>query len=160
MSPWCGKKDVPTGVNLNRYAGPRSCIRWHSDEEFLFGPPNQPKLIVSTSFGNSVEFEVRRRVSGDVPSSITLDHGDLLVMDGPAQSEYAHRTVPVLQGPLVNLSYRWISQHPASCPLGGVVGCVLPTCAQDVVEPNSRWFGEGENKWTSYWGLVLLLLIL
>ena len=36
---------------------------------------------------------MRRRVPGDVPSSITLDHGDLLVMDGSAQSEYAHRTV-------------------------------------------------------------------
>ena len=21
LSPWCGKKDVPTGVNLNQYAG-------------------------------------------------------------------------------------------------------------------------------------------
>ena len=31
---------------------------------------------------------------GDVPSSITLDHGDLLVMDGLAQLEYAHRKVP------------------------------------------------------------------
>ena len=36
-------------------------------------------------------FQVRR-VPGDVPSSITLDLGDLLVMDGSAQSEYAHRT--------------------------------------------------------------------
>ena len=95
-----------------------------------------------------------------MPSSITLDHGDLLVMDGSAQSECAHRTVSELQGPRVNLTYRWVSQHAASCPLAGVVGCVLPTCAQGLVEPNSRWFGEGENKWTSYWGLVLLLLIL
>ena len=47
-------------------------------------------------------FQVRR-VSGDVPSSTTLDHGDLLVMDGSAQSEYAHRTMPGLQGPRVNL---------------------------------------------------------
>ena len=38
-----------------------------------------------------------RRVPGDLPSSITLDHGDLLVMDGSAQSEYAHRTVPGLR---------------------------------------------------------------
>ena len=71
-------------------------------------------------------FQVRR-VPGDVPSSITLDHGDLLVMDGSAQSEYAHRTVPGLQGPRVNLTFRWVTQHAASCPLAGVVGCVLPT---------------------------------
>ena len=69
---------MPTGVNLNRYAGPGSHIRWHSDNESLFGPLHQPKLIVS--IGHSVVFQVRR-VPGDVPSSITMDHGDLLVMD-------------------------------------------------------------------------------
>ena len=59
LSPWCGKKDVSTGVNLNQYAGPGSLIRWHSDNEPLFGPQNSPKLIVSLSLGNSVEFMVR-----------------------------------------------------------------------------------------------------
>ena len=34
------------------------------------------------SLGRSVEFKVRRRAPGDVPSSIAVDHGDLLVMDG------------------------------------------------------------------------------
>ena len=81
-------------------------------------------------------------------------------MDGLAQSEYAQRTVLGLQGPRVNPQFRWITQHIASCPLAGVVGCVLPTCAQGLVEPVSRWLGEGENKWSSSWGLVLLLLIL
>ena len=54
-------------------------------------------------------FQVRC-LQGDVLSSITLDHGDLLVMDGSAQSEYAHRTVPGLQGPQVNLTYRWLGE--------------------------------------------------
>ena len=75
---------MPTGVNLNRYSGSGSCIPWHSENESLFGPPNQPKLTVSMSLGHSVVFQVRR-VPGDVPSSITLDHGDFLVMDGSAQ---------------------------------------------------------------------------
>ena len=101
----------------------------HSDNESLFGPPNQPKLIVSISLGHSVEFQVRR-ASSDLPSSITVDHGDLLVMDGSAQSEYAHRTVSGLQGPRVDLAYRWVTQHAASCPLAGVVGCVLPSCVR------------------------------
>ena len=151
LSPWCGKKDVPTGVNLNQYAGSGSFIRWHSDNEPLFGPQNSPKLIVSLSLGNSVEFMVRRRASGDVPSSIRLDLGDVLVMDGLAQSEYEHCTASELQGPRVNLTYRWVAQHTASCPLAGVVGCVLPTCAQRLVVPSSRWLGEGENKWSSSW---------
>ena len=133
---------VPTGVNLNRYSGPGSFIRWHSDNEPLFGPQYSPKLIVSLSLWNSVEFKVRRRASGNVPSSTWLDHGDVLVMDGPAQSEYEHCTASGLQGPRVNLIYRWVTQHAASCPLAGVVGCVLPTCAQGLVEPGSRGLGR------------------
>ena len=151
---------MPTGVNLNQYAGPGSFIRWHSDNEPVFGPQSSRELIVSLSSGNSVEFMVRRRAPGDVPSSITLDHGDVLVMDGSAQSEYEHCTASGLQGRRVNLAYRWVAQHTASCPQAGVVGCVLPSCAQGLVEPSSRWLGEGENKWYSSWGLVLLLLIL
>ena len=49
LSPWCDRRELPTGVNLNRYSGPSSCIRWHSDNEPLFGPQNSPKLIVSMS---------------------------------------------------------------------------------------------------------------
>ena len=78
------QEGVPTGVNLNQYAGPGSFIRWHGDNEPLFGPQNSPNLIVSLSLGNSVEFKVRRRASGNFPSSIRLDHGDVLVMDGLA----------------------------------------------------------------------------
>ena len=129
----CGAGSHPSchlGVNLNRYSGSGSCIPWHSDNESLFGPPNQLELMVSI-------------VPGDVPSSITLDRGDLLVMGGSAQSEYAYRTVPGLQGPRVNLTFRWFTQDAASCPLAGVVGCVLPTCAQGFVEPSSRGWGGG-----------------
>ena len=63
---------MPTGVNLNQYAGPGSHIRWQSDNEPLFGPQNSPELIVSTSLSYSVEFQVRRRAPGEVPSSIRL----------------------------------------------------------------------------------------
>ena len=95
------------------------------------------------------------------PLRLRLDHGDLLVMDGSgAIGACTSHDVPGLQGPRVNLTYRWVTQHAASCPLAGVVGCVLPTCVQGLVEPSSRWLGEGENKWSSSWGLVLLLFIL
>ena len=123
-------------------------IPWLSDVQFgsmrlataLSGHRIKPNLTVSMSSGHSVVFQVSR-VPGDVQSSITLDHGDLLVMDGSAQSEYAHRTVPGLEGSRVNVTYRWVTQHAASCPLAGVVGCVLPTCAQGLVEPRSRSWG-------------------
>ena len=61
------KGECANGVNLNRFAGPRSCIRWHGDNEPLFGPQYAPKLIVSMSFDHSLEFEVPRRASSDVP---------------------------------------------------------------------------------------------
>ena len=159
LLPWCDKKELPTGVNLNHYDGSRSCVRWHSDNESLFGPRDSPKLIVSLSLGNPVEFKVRR-VSDSVTSSIPLDHGDVLVMDGSAQSEYLHCTMPGLQGPRVNLTYRWVAQHTASCPLAGVVGCLLPSCVQGLAEPSSRLWDKGENNWSFSWGLAFLLFIL
>ena len=142
LSTRCDRREVPTGVNLNRYSGPSSCIRWHSDNEPLFGPQNAPKLVVSLSLGNSVEFKVRRG-QGSVHSLITLDHGDLLVMDGLTQSEYVHCTASGLQGPRVNLTFRWVAQHIASCPLAGAVGCVLPSCVQGLAEPGPRGNGVG-----------------
>ena len=99
------------GVNLNQYAGPGSHIRWHSDDEPLFGPQYSPMLIISLSLGNSVVFKVRRRAPGEVPSSIRLDHGDVLVTDGLAQSECGHRTASGLQGPplrLVHYQAWWV----------------------------------------------------
>ena len=147
-------------MNLNRYSGPSSCIRWHRDNEPLFGPQNEPKLTVSMSLGNSVEFEVRRRVQGEVPSLITLDQGDLLVMDGLTQSEYLHCTASGLQGSRVNLTFRWVAQHIASCPLAGAVGCVLPSCVQGFAEPGPRGEWSGENKRVPLFGVVLLLVIL
>ena len=103
---------------------------------------------------------MRRRGQGNVPSLITLDHGDLLVMDGLTQSEYVHCTASGLQGPRVNLTFRWVAQHIASCPLAGVVGCVLPSCVQGLAEPGPRGDGSGENKWVLLLGVILLLIIL
>ena len=146
--------------HLNRYSGSGSCIPWCSDNESLFGPPNQTKLKVSMSLGSSVEFKVRRRVQGEVPSLITLDHGDLLVTDGLTQLEYVHCTASGLQGPRVNLTFRWVAQHIASCPLAGADGCVLPSCVQGLAEPGPRGDWSGENKWVLLLGVILLLVIL
>ena len=157
-SLWCARGNMPTGVNLNQYSGSGSYIRWHSDNEPLFGPQNSPKLIVSLSLRNSVKFKVRRRAPGEVESSVRLDHGDILVMDGLAQSEYEHCAASGLQGSRINLTFRWIAQHTASCPFAGVVGCVLPSCVQGLAVPGSRGYGVGENKSISCWGLVVLLL--
>ena len=131
LTPWCRLKELPTGVNLNRYAGWGSSIPWHSDDEPLFGDQGDPKVIVSMSLGSSVDFRVCSRGRRNAPSSIRLDHGDLLVMDGLAQLEYEHSTSSELQGPRVNLTYRWITQHTPTCrALRAGVCCALPSCAQ------------------------------
>ena len=37
MTPWCAEGEVPTASNLNLYRGRNSCVRWHCDDEPLFG---------------------------------------------------------------------------------------------------------------------------
>ena len=108
-----------------QYAGPGSHIRWLCGNEPLVGPQYSPKLIISLSLGNSVELKVRRRAPGEVPSSLRVDHGDVL------EPEYEHCRASGLQGPRVNLTYRWVTQHAASCPPAGVVGLCSPNvCAR------------------------------
>ena len=115
LTPWCAKGEVPTGVNLNRYAGNGSCIPWHCDNERLFGSPFEPKVIVSMSLGHSALFKLRRRTPENTPSQIRLDHGDLLVMDGLTQLEYEHSTASELEGPRVNL--RSVGYHSTLGPV-------------------------------------------
>ena len=139
LTPWCSLREIPSGVNLNRYAGRNSCIPWHSDDEPLFGDQGDPKVIVSMSLGSSVHFRVRSRGSRNVLSPIRLNHGDLLVMDGLVQSEYEHSTSSMLHGPRANLTYRWITQHTSTCnALRARVCCALPSCAQGLPGLGSR----------------------
>ena len=37
MKPCCAEGEVPTAANLNLYRGRGSCVRWHCDDEPLFG---------------------------------------------------------------------------------------------------------------------------
>ena len=37
MKPWCAEGEVPTAANLNLERGRDSCVRWHCDDEPLFG---------------------------------------------------------------------------------------------------------------------------
>ena len=78
LTPWCSERELPSGVNLNWYAGCGSYIPWHGDNEALFGDQSDPKVIVSMSLGSSVDFRVCRRGGRNDPSPIRLDDGDLL----------------------------------------------------------------------------------
>ena len=122
MKPWCAEGDVPTAANLNLYRGWKSCVGWHCDDEPVFGKCGDAKLIVSLSLGNFALFRWRRQsCSSNEDSSCRLDHGDILVMDGQCQDEFLHRTSPGREQDRINITFRWVKQHVASCPLFGRV---------------------------------------
>ena len=137
---------LPTAANLNLYRGWFSRVAWHSDNEPLFGERGEPKLIVSMSFGDSGALQVEGR----------LDHGDLLVMDGQCQDEFLHCTDPGLEQERINVTFRWIKQHVASCSfLRTGVACCLPACAQGSSVSVTEMVGKG-----AAWGLLVLLVVL
>ena len=114
------------------YGGSGSCVRWHSDDEVLFGGQGESKLIVSVSIGFSALFRWKPWPSPDCEADSTwLHHGDLLVMDGRCcQDEYLHSTDTRLDGEPVNVTFRWLKIHLPQCPLGAGVVCCLPACAK------------------------------
>ena len=89
------------------------------------------KLTVPVSFGSQASFKWKGKscLDGEV-SSCCVGHGDILVMDGQCQDEFLHCTDPGLEQERINVRFRWIRQHTASCPLRAGVVCCLPTCAQ------------------------------
>ena len=112
MAPWCADGDMPTCANLNYYGGAGSCVRWHSDDEVLFGGRGESKLIVSVSIGFSALFRWKPRPSPDCDADYTwLHHGDLLVMEGRCQDEYLHSTDPRLDEERVNITFLWLKNH-------------------------------------------------
>ena len=158
MKPWCAEGDVPTAANLNLYRGWKSCVGWHCDDEPLFGKCGDAKLIVSVSLGNFALFRWRRQsCSSNEDSSCRLDHGDILVMDGQCQDEFLHRTSPGREQDRINITFRWVKQHVASCPLFRAgVACCLPTCAQGSSVPVMGNVSDGVFWvfWVSSWRLV------
>ena len=123
---------MPTAANLNFYRGWRSCVGRHRDDEPLFGKCGDAKLIVSVSLGSTAIFRWRRQsCPGDEGHLCSLGHGDILVIDGPCQDEFLHRTNPGREQERSNVTFRLVKQHVASCPSlrAGVARC-LPKCAQ------------------------------
>ena len=121
MAPWCAEEDVPTSANLNYYGSSGSCVRWHRDDEVLFGGQGESKLIVSVSVGFSALFRWKPRPSPDCGADSTwLHHGDLLVMGRrPRQSapDSSCTTVASTQCklrpfPLVQRPLRFLSCSP------------------------------------------------
>jgi len=88
----------------NLYRDGTDSMGYHSDNEPELGP--RP-TIASISLGDRRRFVLRHRVSGE-RWSWDLGHGDLLVMHGKSQSEFAHAVPKTSRpvGPRMNLTFR------------------------------------------------------
>ena len=124
---------------------------WHSDDEPLSGERGEAKLIVSVSFGTQALFKWKG-------TSCPSNDGHS-VMDGQCQDEFRHCTDPGSDQERINITFRWVKQHVASCSfLRTGVTCCLPTCARvlsfsdtEIVEIGSFW---------AFWLLLGTLCIL
>eukprot|EP00973_Karenia_brevis_P040012 5524506-Karenia_brevis.AAC.1 len=69
-------------------------LGWHSDDEPIFGGPEDKKRILSFSMGSSAMFEIRTAlgVGGEgYKTRVKLNSGDLCDMSGHMQTHYEHR---------------------------------------------------------------------
>ena len=77
-------------------------------------------------------------------------------MDGQCQDEFLHCTDPGSEQERINVTFRWIKQHVATCPfLRTGVACCLPTCAQGSSVSVTELVEKG-----AAWGLLVLQVVL
>jgi alkylated DNA repair dioxygenase AlkB len=93
---------------MNLYRDGRDSVSWHSDAEPELG---RNPVIASLSLGAARRFQLRSRPP--LPPrrhELTLRHGDLLVMRGATQHEWAHQVPRTARtvGPRINLTFRLV----------------------------------------------------
>ena len=104
-------------ANLYLCSYSHAAVRWHSDDEFTLGSEEDRRLSVSITCGSTVFQKLRKSSDKDcLPILITLDHGDVPVMDGLTQSECQPCTETDIGGERLNVACLWTKNHSASCP--------------------------------------------
>lgn len=94
-------------VLVNLYRHGRDSMGWHTDDDYPHG--GQP-AVASVSLGATRRFRLRLRQKASPRPSFGLDlaGGSLLLMDGPARTDWQHalpRTARAVE-PRVNLTFR------------------------------------------------------
>ena len=117
----------------------------------MFGECGEAKFNVSVSFGTRALFNWKGK------STVKQARAGLtMVMDGQCQDEFLHCTDPGLEQEWINVTFRWIKQHGASCLfLRRGSACCLPTCAQGSPAPVTEFVGN----WLLFIWRVLALLV-
>jgi alkylated DNA repair dioxygenase AlkB len=93
---------------LNLYRDGRDCVSWHSDAEPELG---RNPVIASLSLGAARRFQLRSRPPlPPARRELALRHGDLLLMRGATQHEWAHQVPRTARpvGPRINLTFRLV----------------------------------------------------
>jgi alkylated DNA repair dioxygenase AlkB len=93
---------------MNLYRDGRDSVSWHSDAEPELG---RNPAIASLSFGAVRKFQLRSRPPlPPARHEVALGHGDLLVMRGATQHEWAHQVPKTAArvGPRINLTFRLV----------------------------------------------------
>jgi len=115
------EEEWPNGCNLNLYDDGGMSVGWHADDEKLFQGKFKDIRILSFSLGVARKFDLRRNWPEDGETSgvsMRLGNGDLCTMEGMTQKHFQHR-VPKegnVQGPRINLTWRWVEAHGPRCP--------------------------------------------
>jgi len=99
-------------VLLNLYRDGRDGMGWHADDEPELGPD---PAIASVSLGATRRFRMRHRRRKQQVLDLELEHGSLLLMQGPTQHHWVHAlpktTRPV--GERINLTFRRVAPRTA-----------------------------------------------
>jgi alkylated DNA repair dioxygenase AlkB len=96
-----------TTVLLNYYRNGSDGNGWHADNEKELG--TNP-VIASLSLGAERTFQLKHNSDATQKKSIILEHGSLLLMQGPTQHFWKHQIPKTskLIGPRINLTFRKI----------------------------------------------------
>ena len=95
-------------VLANYYRGGQDSVAWHSDNEPELGVN---PIIASVSLGGTRCFQMRHKKIAEERYALELEHGSLLVMQGPTQHFWQHQ-IPKRKYalPRINLTFRRISK--------------------------------------------------
>lgn len=100
-----GKEFTTVLLNLYRDGNDSNC--WHSDDEKELG--NNP-AIASLSLGAERMFHLNHKTIPNLKTKMALNHGSLLLMQGPTQHFWKHQLAKTARkvGPRINLTFRLI----------------------------------------------------
>lgn len=94
-------------VLANLYRDGQDSMGWHSDDEKELGPH---PIIASISLGAPRTFQLRKKDDHKIKSSILLESGSLLLMQGNCQKNWQHQIAKTkkVKTPRINLTFRII----------------------------------------------------